>query len=168
MVNTKKVEPHLISKNSEPAKTIQYFTIKVSTTHAAFSNAAKVERSRKSSQLLDPGQLDIGERDRRPGSITSCQTRSASRASAPPRWLPWTRGPESEGSGSNHWTFLFRGLGRAACLLHLEGFAHSNDAVQMAAEVAQHTISTSHWDFLFADIYLFLQGWAVYLHPSNV
>lgn len=50
------------------------------------------------------------------------------------------------------------GLGGAAGLLHLEGFAHSNDAVQMAAEVAQHTLSSSHWDFLFADIYLFSQG----------
>lgn len=55
--------------------------------------------------------------------------------------------------------FLFCGLLSTDmyCIHHLERFTHSNDAVQMAAEVAQHTLSSSDGDFLFANIYLFVK-----------
>lgn len=135
VVNTNKVEPYLISKNSRPTKIIQYFmyikVLVINETDVLFPSVPDLFSSVKLPQLLGHEPLldcYLG--------LVDLKVRQV-------------------GQTAGH--FCFVGCKQETCIPHLKGFTHSNDAVQMAAEVAQYTLSSSHGDFLFVDIYLFLQ-----------
>lgn len=40
------------------------------------------------------------------------------------------------------------------CIRHLKGFADSNDAIQGTAVEAEHTVSTTNWDFFLVHVNL--------------